>query len=235
MSLELQTRHPREPWLWREDWARRRIMDEHRNSGWYLLFFALAWNAISWTITLGIWGGSPKRGFQHYFVLLFPAIGVLILMAAIQGLLRRHRYGVAVFELATLPAPLGRALAGRVRVDRGLEPDREMSVSLRSIRRTVTRSGKKSRVREETLWEDRRVIPGAIRADTGVVIPIAVAIPREAAATDGSLPFDQVLWRLEVKSEAPGVDFAARFEVPVFPTAESETPLTEEERKRLGP
>jgi hypothetical protein len=210
-------------------------MDEHRNSGWYLLFFALAWNAIAWTITIGIWSGPPQRGFQHYFVLLFPAIGALILMAAIQGLLRRRRYGVAVFELATLPAPLGRALAGRVRVDRGLEPNREMSVTLRSIRRTVTRSGKKSRVREETLWEDRRVIPGAIRADTGVVVPIAVAIPREGAATDASVLSDQVLWRLEVRSEAPGVDFAARFEVPVFLTAESETPLTQEELKRLAP
>jgi hypothetical protein len=99
----------------------------------------------------------------------------------------------------------------------------------------VTRSGKKSRVREETLWEDRRVIPGAMRADTGVAIPIAVPIPREAAATDVSVQSDQVLWRLEVKSEAPGVDFAARFEVPVFATAESETPLTREELKRLSP
>jgi hypothetical protein len=235
MNPALRARHPKEPWLWREDWAARRIMDEHRNSGWYLLFFALAWNAISWTITFGIWSGPPRRGFQHYFVLLFPAIGALMLMAAFQGLLRRRRYGVAVFELATLPAPLGRALAGRVRVDRGLEPDREMSVSLRSIRRTVTRSGKNSKVREETLWEDRRVIPGAIRADPGVVIPIAVAIPREATATDALVPSDQVLWRLEVKSEAPGVDFDARFEVPVFPTAESETPLTQEELNRLAP
>lgn len=68
-----------------------------------------------------------------------------------------------------------------------------------------------------------------------MVIPIAIAIPRDAPPTEVRTPADRVLWRLEVKSEARGVDFAASFEVPVFLTTESETPLTPEELKRLAP
>jgi hypothetical protein len=235
VTEDIHPGHPRAPWLARSEWAARLIKDENRNTGLYLLFFATFWNAISWGITAAIWASPSGRGFEHYFILIFPLIGVLMLVAAIHGLLYRRRYGVARFELATLPAPLGRALAGHVRVGRGLEPDRQMGIRLHAVRRIVTRSGKKTRTKEETLWEDRRTIPGAIRAGAGVVIPVAIAIPRDAPPTDNRSLSDQVVWRLEVKSDVPGVDFAATFEVPVFLTPESETPLTPEELKRLAP
>lgn len=82
---------PPEPWLSRKDWAGRLIEDENRNSGVYLLFFAVFWNAISWGITVAIWAGSKDRGFEHYFILLFPLVGGVVLVAAIHGLLYRRR------------------------------------------------------------------------------------------------------------------------------------------------
>ena len=84
--------------------------------------------------------------------------------------------GLPVFELATLPAPPGRALAGHVVVSTGLEPDREMSIRLRCLRRTVTGSGKNRKTHETTLWEDQRRIPGAIRSGECVKIPVAIPI-----------------------------------------------------------
>jgi hypothetical protein len=234
MNQELGARHPGQPWSWREDWARGKIEDENCNAGWALLGFAVFWNAIAGGMTYAIWKGTGPRGPEHYFILLFPLIGTLVLVAGVYGLLRRRRYGVPVLELATLPAPLGRALAGHVRVPRGLEPDRQMTIWLRSIRRTVTGTGKNRQTSETTLWEDRRSIPGSIRAGDGVTIPIAIPIPADAVATDGGNPFDRVLWRLVVRSEVPGVDFEAQFEVPVFRTEESASPLTPEERARFG-
>jgi hypothetical protein len=132
-------------------------------------------------------------------VLLFPLTGILVFSGAIYALLRRQRYGAAVFELATLPAPLGRTLAGHVRVGRGLAPNGEITLSLRAIHRIITRSGKSTSAKEEILWGSHRI-----------------------------------LWRLELKSVVPGVDFLAQFEVPVFYTAESDTPLTPEELARFA-
>lgn len=221
-------------WLQQPAWAARKIPDQDAGGGWFLLFFALVWNAIAWTVTTMMWRASPKIGAQHFFVLLFPLIGLLVMVGAIYSLLRRSRYGVAVFELATLPAPLGRALAGHVKVERGLPSESEVNVALKAIHRTITRSGKSTTTREEVVWERRRTLPGALGGGGGVTIPIAFAIPREAPETTLANPRDRILWRLEVTSAVEGVDFSARFEVPVFYTPESDTPLTPEELARIG-
>ncbi len=194
MSTELETLHPGQPWLWKPEWAASSIKDENRNSGWALLLFGLFWNAIAGGMTWAIWHDPGPRGPQHFFILLFPAIGTAVLVGGIYGLLRRRRYGVAVFELATLPAPPGRALAGHVVVSTGLEPDREMSIRLRCLRRTVTGSGKNRKTHETTLWEDQRRIPGAIRSGECVKIPVAIPIPPDASPTDAAhIPPDRVL------------------------------------------
>lgn len=226
--------NPAALWLAREEWARRRIKDENRGGGWFLLLFALFWNGIAWTVTLVTWSGQGDRGFEHYFVLLFPAIGAVILLSGLYMLARLARYGVPVFELATLPAPLGRVLAGHVRVPRGLPASSEVRVALRAIHRTVTRSGKNTNTREDVVWETSRILPGVLASGAGMTIPIAIAIPREAPETTVANDNDRILWRLEVQSVVPGVDFLAQFEVPVFYTPESETPLTPEELARIG-
>jgi hypothetical protein len=234
MSDLPQPENPVAPWQQRQDWASGRIEDEGRSGGLALLVFALVWNGISWTITIAIWSEGGERGPAHYFILLFPFIGLFALVGAIYALVRRGRYGVPVFELATLPAPLGRALGGHVRIPRGLPAASQIEIGLKAIHRTVTRTGKNTSTREVTLWENQRVLPGAVGDGPGVSVPIAIPIPREAPETSVASPNDRILWRLEIRSAVPGVDFLARFEVPVFYTSESETPLTPEEVARFG-
>jgi hypothetical protein len=226
--------NPAAPWQWRSDWAAGRIEDENRRSGTALLIFALVWNGIAWAMTLGIWSEVGERGPAHYFILLFPLIGLFALGGAIYALVRRGRYGVPVFELATLPAPLGRVLGGHVRIPRGLPAASQIEIGLKAIHRTVTRTGKNTSTREVVLWENQRMLPGALGDGPGASIPIAIPIPREAPETSVASANDRILWRLEIRSAVPGVDFLARFEVPVFYTSESETPLSPEEVARFG-
>jgi hypothetical protein len=221
-------------WLQQPAWAARKIPDQDAGGGWFLLLFALFWNGIAWAVTIMMWHADPRIGVQHFFVLLFPLIGILVMAGAIYSLVRRSRYGVPLFELATLPAPLGRVLAGHVKVERGLPPASKVDVVLKAIHQTVIRSGKSNATREEIVWEHRRTLPGALESGAGVTIPIAFAIPREAPETTLGNSRDRILWRLEVTSAVAGVDFSARFEVPVFYTPESDTPLTPEELARIG-
>ena len=108
--------NPAALWLARRDWAERRILDENRRGGCFVLVFALAWNGIAFAVAIAVWSSVKDRGPEHFFVMLFPLIGLFVLASAVYVLVRRARYGDAVFELATLPAPVGRALAGHVRV-----------------------------------------------------------------------------------------------------------------------
>ena len=60
----------------------------------------------------------------------------------------------------------------------------------------------------------------------GATIPVAFAIPADARACDDRNADDRIIWRLQVDADVPGVDYSSVFEVPVFRTAESDTPLT---------
>jgi hypothetical protein len=63
------------------------------------------------------------------------------------------------------------------------------------------------------------------------VLPVAFAIPPEAAPCDPITAGDRTLWRLIVSASVPGVDYAATFEVPVFRTAASADVATEHDRQ----
>ncbi len=224
----------RELWLARRDWAARRIKDENASGAWGFLIFALVWTGFTCGLSY-LFMSQKDDGAGRYFVLIFPVVGVLLLAGAIYGLLRRRRYGVPVFELATLPAPVGRALAGIVRTRAVFDPAGGFVVKLECIHRTVTQSGKNRSTRDNVLWSGKRTIPGATPEGEGIAIPIAVAIPPDARETDSANANNRVLWRLQVSAAVEGIDFSTQFEVPVFRTAESETPLTPEELARFAP
>ena len=42
-----EARHPQEPWLWREDWAARRLTDSTRTEMWTAWAFSSFWNLVS--------------------------------------------------------------------------------------------------------------------------------------------------------------------------------------------
>src|SRR5512143_294181 len=159
-----------EPWLARPDWAARRIADQNASGAWGMLFFALLWSVFSCGLAYLFLSQRDGNGIGRMLVMIFPAAGGLMLIGAAYVLLRRRRYGVPVLELATLPVPVGRALAGLVRTRAVFDPAGGFVVKLQCIHRTVTGTGKNRSTREDTLWEGERTIPGATRYAGGIAI-----------------------------------------------------------------
>lgn len=223
-----------EPWRARADWSARRITDGARTQALLLIVVTLFWNGVSAAVGYGILSSFGFAGPQALF-LLFPLIGLGLIWLSALALLRWRRYGTSTFELATLPAPPGRALAGRVHLTSSIDPARGFSITLRSVRITITGSGKNRSTHEAVLWERTLIMPGALQEAGGISIPIAIPIPADARETDERDASDRVIWRLGVTADVPGIDYSATFEVPVFRTAESGTPLTPEELAALEP
>jgi len=231
-SAQLEARKaaaPGQPWLWRDDWASRRIQDTDRAQAGNLWGFALFWTLVSVPAAyFGVRQALQTGDKAPWVVLLFPAIGCVLIAAAIYATLRVRRYGRSVLELAAVPAPLGREITGTIRVSRGLDPAHGVQLELSCIRRVTSGSGKNRSTREEILWQDEQAIAGGSRQYDGVSIPVRMAIPAEAEPCDDSNALNRVLWRLVARVTTPGVDYAATFEVPVFRTAESALPPPEE-------
>lgn len=224
-----------EPWRERMDWASRRLEDENSSHVLGFLLFTVIWNLFSGGLSYLFLRLDDSPGMSRLLVLIFPGVGVILFLSAIYVLLRRQRYGVPVFELATLPAPVGRALAGVVRTKAVFDPAGGFVVKLQCIHRTETGSGKNRTTHEDVMWEGSRNIPGGTRDAHGLAIPIAMPIPPDARETEVKSSRDEILWRLLVSAAVDGIDFRTQFAVPVFRTAESATPFTPEELARFAP
>jgi len=229
-GLAREARYPDAPWLWREDWASRRITDASRTEMWSAWIFTALWNLVSIpSAALAVRAALNEGNRAALIALFFPAVGMGLLVWAARATLRYRRYGVSRLDLATLPAVVGHSLEGTLRTPDGLHPAEGFRLVLTCIRRATTGSGDDRSTSETVLWQEEQQA-----ACAGVTIPVEFAIPADAAPCDPGKASDRTLWRLDVTADVPGVDYAATFEVPVFRTAESDRPLTEAERAAVA-
>jgi hypothetical protein len=230
----LETRHPAEPWLWRPDWSAGRAEDTSRRTMWSAWVFTVLWNLVGAPAGYLALREATRPGGDRaaLIALIFPLVGLGLLVWALRATLRYRRYGVSRFELATLPGVVGHSLRGTVRLALGLRPADGFQVSLSCVRRRTVGSGKNRSTQESILWRDERRIEGRLERDAagmGTALPVAFPVPADASPTDGINPADAIVWRLEVTADVPGVDYQSSFEVPVFRTAESAAPRSPDE------
>jgi hypothetical protein len=157
--------------------------------------------------------------------LLFPAIGVLLLIRAIRVSLEFRKYGVSNFVMSSVPGVVGGKLQGSIYAAFDPRLERSAKVKLTCIHRTVTGTGKNRSVNEMIQWQEERDLgPAEITpGPTGCIIPISFHIPHDAAQTDIRNMDDAIQWKLDVRADVPGLDYKAQFDVPVFQTKDSST------------
>jgi len=202
--------------------------------------FTAFWNLISSPVGfLGVRAAIQEGKPAALLALLFPLVGIGLLIWAVRSTLRYRKYGVSRLELSTVPGVIGRTLTGMVRAPAKMQPDGGFQVTLSCVRRVTTRSGKNTSTSESILWQEERLVPGEpsrTAAATETHIPVAFRLPADAAACDDTDSNNRVLWRLRLSASVPGVDYAAQFEVPIFRTSASDQPLSaDEERVTQGP
>ncbi len=231
----LKARHPAEPWLWQKDWAAGRVDDASRMGMWGSWAFAVLWNLVSIPAGYaGVRAALYEGNKAGMIALLFPLVGIGLLVWAIRTTIRFKDYGTSRFELSTLPGVIGHTISGSVRVPTPLEPTEGFYTTLTCVRR-VTSQGKNSSTTESILWQEERYIRGEPSRDASGMatrIPIAFHLPADAQPCDASNPNDRILWRLKVSASVPGVDYESVFEVPVFRTEASDRPLSDDEERQ---
>lgn len=215
---QLRAAHPDRPWLWRPEWAAGRL--EHHGEIWgfaLLWSFALMWMAAScgalWLVvrTHG-WGGEVGGVVMSG---VFIAAGFFLVAMATQATLRHRRFGRSSFVLSSLPAPLGGRLAGTLLPPPAVPAGTELRVAVECLRRRHTSERSSSSHR---LWVDgRRALA------TGGELPVALDVPFDCEPTTPESEGERssIVWYLTVSASLPGVDYEARFEVPVFTTPDS--------------
>ncbi len=229
-ALALRAAHPDQPWLWRGDWAEGLVRSATKNTMVFAWGFAILWNLISTPLLFFLPEEIlEKANYAALLGLLFPLVGIGLLVWAIRQTIELKKFGQSVFRLATVPGVIGGTLEGTIAVPSHFNPGQDFDLTLSGINRRVTGSGKNQSTTEEILWQDTATGAKAYAQSEamGAGIPVKFAIPSECRQTDETNPRNAILWRLEVHAAVPGVDYHARFEVPVFRTADSKNSADE--------
>lgn len=216
---ELEAAYPDEPWLRNEDWSEGRIRSSTKAAFITAAVFASVWNLIS----------MPVLVFAHEQIfdpdnrialvaLLFPAIGIGLFVWAVRSFVRWRKFGESTLELQTIPGVIGGPLEGTIRTSVDIRPEAGFDVTLSSIHRYRSGSGKNRSTHEKVLWQKSY----RVALDrSGAGIPIAFEVPYACEATDDGDSDNQRIWKLDVKADVVGVDYHVEFEVPVFRTEHS--------------
>jgi hypothetical protein len=217
--------YPDKPWLWNHKWRDGTIHSSDKKGMIFAIFFALFWNLISFPAAIIAFsdGFLKKGGHGAFFVLLFPAVGIILLSWAVYAVMRYFKYGTTVLQLAEVPGVIGGKLAGVIHVKVNVIPEDGFNLHLKCIHKYTTGSGKSSHTHEDIIWEDSQLFASEILAAdlSRSALPVLFAIPFDSRESDIDAGDDGIIWRLEAKAKTKGIDFKTKFEVPVFRTEES--------------
>lgn len=229
----LKKQHAREPWLWEKDWVDGRIQAGSRGKMIGAIIFALLWNLISSPIIFLVPGELADGNRMVLIGLLFPFIGVLLAAYAIYAALQWRKFGNSEFELFSNPGVIGGYLEGRVHTTIRARQDETFRVTLSCIRKETSGSGKNRSSTERMLWQDAIEIDAneLLAGPRGASIPVRFAIPIDAGPSSDPDDSSPIKWRIDAVAQLPGIDFSARFIVPVFHMPDSDPSLEIEIRK----
>jgi hypothetical protein len=214
------------PWNQRKDWAQGRIASVSRRAILLLWIFVVFWNVVSTVIAFAVMSQANRSGSHAAFItLIFPVVGVAVLIYAAKTTLAWRRFGQSIFEMAAVPGALGGTLEGMIQVKTRLRAEHGLHLRLSCVRRTTTGASNNRSTTEKILWQDekwlRADLPQTDLQATG--IPVHFRLPDNQPVSSAN-PGDGIHWKLDASARLRGPDFQATFEVPVFKLAELPAP-----------
>jgi len=222
---QLEAEYPDEPWMWRKNWVDGRIPSSTPVGMFIGWIFALAFCGASVPLVMKVGpellhGGEP----QLWIPLLFPLVGVSMLIWAIYATLRWLKFGRAYCDLITHPGVVGGWFTAVVWAGYRHRDDDTATAVLTCYHKYETGSGKNRSTHRDIQWQEEHIIrrEGIGQDDQGkTALPVKIYLPRECKPTTLANPNDCIEWDLTVHSDVPGIDFQSAFIVPVFVTEES--------------
>ncbi len=215
----LRNMHPDQPWMWNENWARARIPAATKLKAVTLWIITIFWNGISSTVVFLIVAEAVLKEHQYWLLifLIFPLIGIGLLIAAIRATIRHFKFGRSCLELKTLPGIIGGHFRGNLVLAGKIADLRTVDATLTCVRSVTTGTGKHRSTTKTTLWETTEQIEAVsvFRSDRAS-LPIDFEIPEGSQPSDDSDVRNKVDWTLKTTADLPGVDLNLEFKVPVF-------------------
>jgi hypothetical protein len=222
-------RHAGEPWMLREDWVARRVVDSSSLAVMiFLWIWTAGWGGISaflWTVNGDkITAALHESWLDTALTALIPLVGLIGLIGAVKATRFWWRYGSSTLHIDTLPGFLGDRFRGSVAARLAIPPTRPLEARIACERLTWMRvrdsDGHWTKEwRTTTVWSETHEIETArlMRTKDGVAIPIDIPLPVDQPACALDEDGAGIQWSLSLRAtDRARPRFAAQFLVPVY-------------------
>src|ERR1051325_3892091 len=129
----LKAANPDKPWMWREEWATAVINDTSKSRTAGIWIFAVLWNGFSFPLAIMMVRQSARHDPAVLLILLFPLVGVILLISAIYQTLRGMRFGTSKCRLERVPIVPGRLFRGDLELNTQLVPENGFHLRIASV------------------------------------------------------------------------------------------------------
>ena len=214
-----------EPWLLNKDWHNP-IRSNAKTGLWVAWIFAIFWNAISSPIPFILPEELAKGNYPALIGLLFPMVGIGLLIWAISATRQWQRFGPSPLILNPYPGAIGGQVGGEVDIRLPYDTSLAMAVTLACVHSYYSGSGKNRSRRESVHWQ-KDGFAQVSASSQGTKVAFCFDVPSKLPASqlsDDSYYF----WRVSLHADLPGAHFGRVYEIPVFPgSAESSLALSD--------
>jgi hypothetical protein len=185
---------------------------------WLAWLVTLFWNAITWVAIIK-GGDNILRAFAEspifYFFVLFPFIGLWLIVSAIKQTLAWHKFGKTSVILQPFPGQVGGHCAGYITLPILPKDAKQatLSLSCKHLYHQRSRNDHDS-TRTDVVWQDRIILKPDRYGRNKIRLNFSFNPPANLPVTEQESQ-SYHLWQLHVQVPLPGIDYDRVFEVPM--------------------
>jgi hypothetical protein len=218
-AIATDPQYAQTPWLANKDWQTNEIKSQAKGTVYFAWGFAVLWNLISMPLPfLLVEEITVKKNYPALLGLLFPIVGVGLLIWAVRQTIEYKKFGQAPLVLDPFPGSIGGQVGGTIELPYPYDPNMKYVFTLSNIYSFWSRSGKNSERRERVDWQDTAV-GHAEQGIYGTRLSFRFDVPEGRVPSDAvRAGRDYYLWRVNLTADMPGVDVDRDYEIPVYAT-----------------
>jgi len=180
------------------------------------LFFLLFLLPFNWWA----WFSGEQLLFVRGVVGLFDLFLLLALFETVRRILVALKYGDSGLDYGWFPMRTGKRVELYWYPPTGLERVNRIDFVLRCVEEWTERRGtdrnRSIDIIHEQLWAATRTTIGLVELLPDQTIPLTYDLPAEALGSSLAKQQHRIFWELDVRADAPGVDFQECYLVPVY-------------------
>lgn len=207
-------------WKGRKGWQSSKIRSSAKSGTMVMWFFAIFWNAVSYSISFVAFNDWNRHDYGALFVLIFPLAGLFLLYQAIKLSREYNRFGIIELDMDPYPGSIGGNIGGTLKIDDLSSWDSKFIVSAECGYSYVSGSGKNRSRNERIHWAEEGLAK-ASRVGKSILLKFCFTVPEGLPEADVVQSGDYHFWRVKVRAELPGVDLNRSYNIPVFATGET--------------